>query len=120
MAEYIRKTSSVSPLKSLPVRKKPRGAVELPLCYLNLALQHTVVVRVGIVEVEVALGGEVAVPLLGGETPDVGGGGDDLGGEGEEVVVAGLEDDGLLVDDWELSRLPDIHLQLVSPLHCHK
>ena len=84
------------------MRQEPRSTVELSFGDLNLTLEHTVVVGVGIVEVEVALAAEEAVPVLGGETPDGGGGGDDLGGEGEEVFVSGLEDDRLLFDDREL------------------
>ena len=57
-------------IQSIPVRKEPRSTVELSFGDLNLTLEHTVVVGVGIVEVEVALAAEEAVPVLGGEPPD--------------------------------------------------
>ena len=51
--------------------QKPGGAVEFLFCDLNLALQHAVVVGVQVVELQVSLGREETVSLLGGEGLDL-------------------------------------------------
>ena len=94
-----------------PVRQKPGGAVEFLFCDLNLTLQHAVVVGVQVVELQVSLGREETVSLLGGEGLDLLVSWDHLGVEGEEMLSTGLNHDSLLVDGRELSRLTNIDLQ---------
>ena len=54
-----------------PVGQEPRSAVEFVLVSFDLALEDTVVVGVHLVELQLSLSTEVAVPLSSGETPNL-------------------------------------------------
>ena len=96
------------------MRQEPGGTIVFLLCYFDLALQHTVVVGVQVIELQVSLAREETVSFLGAELLDLLVSRDELSFEGKEMLPAGLNHDRLLVDGRELCVRANIHLQNIK------